>query len=118
MGAGSRRSYVRFERQSLAPDGYGGFAVTWVPHWEGPVEIERQRSFRAMAERVTAGGVGSNPVVRIHVPWDDETAELTRTGHAMRAIDLDSEIHMNVNLAQDMDGRRKSIVVIATENAP
>jgi head-tail adaptor len=117
-GAGSYREWVTIEKPTKVSDGRGGFTVTWETHWEGPARIERFRSFRGDVERLTKGAVDAHPIVRIHVRYDDETAELLRTGAGMRVINVDEAITMNVNFAQDMNGRRENIVITATEHQP
>lgn len=118
ISAGRMTGFVRIIKDAEVSDGMGGFTVTPVTHWEGPAYIERLQSFRGDVERLTAGGVGSHPIVRIHVRYDDLTAELIRTGNRMRAVDVDEGITMNINFAQDMTGRKEVIVVTATENLP
>lgn len=117
-GAGAYRGWVKIEKPTKAPDGRGGFDITWSTHWEGPAQIERFRSFRGDVERLTRGAVDGHPIVRIHVRYDDETAELKRSGAGMRVKNVDEGITMNVNFAQDMNGRRETIVITAIEHQP
>lgn len=118
MSAGRMSGFVRIIKDAQVSDGMGGFDLSPVTHWEGPAHIERLQSFRGDVERMTAGGVGSHPVVRIHVRYDDDTEELLRTGNRMRAVDVDTGITMNINFAQDMTGRKEIVVITATENLP
>ena len=110
--------FVRIYQDTKVSDGAGGFTMAPGLFWEGPAHFERMPSFRGDVERMTAGGVASHPILRIHVRYDDVTAELMRTGAAMRAVDTDTEIQMNINFAQDMNGRREVVVITATENLP
>lgn len=118
ISSGRMTAYVQFIKDTQTPDGMGGFTQTPVVHWEGPAHIERMASFRGDVERMTAGAVGAHPIVRIHVRYEDLTAELIRSGSGMRALDVDENISMNVNFAQDMTQRKEVIVVTATENLP
>lgn len=118
ISAGRMTGWVRIEADAKTSDGMGGFDLSPVTHWEGPAHIERLQSFRGDVERMTAGGVGSHPIVRVHVRYDDETAELIRTGAGMRLIETDEGVTMNINFAQDMTGRKEIVVITATENLP
>lgn len=118
ISSGRMNALVRFIKDAQTPDGMGGFTQEPVVHWEGPAHIERMYSLRGDVERMTAGAVGSHPAVRIHVRYDELTAELMRTGSGMRALDVDENISMNVSFAQDITGRKEIIVVTATENLP
>lgn len=118
ISAGRMTSWVRFITDTKTPDGMGGFTLAPLVFWEGPAHIERMASFRGDVERMTAGAVGSHPIVRIHVRYDGETGQLIRTGGQYRVLDVDENIFMNVNFAQDMTGRKEVVVVTATENLP
>lgn len=118
ISAGKLKQRVRIIRDVKTPDGHGGFTLAPQTFWEGPAYIERMASFRGDVERMTAGGVGSHPIVRIHVRHDDLTGQLPRIGSTMRAEDMDSEIVMNINFAQDMTGKNRIIMMTATENLP
>lgn len=118
ISSGRLRQYVRIERDQKTPDGYGGFNLTPETFWEGEAFIERMASFRGDVERITAGAVGSHPIVRIHVRADEITETLPRLGAGMRIIDVDSGIRMNINFAQDMTGKSRTIMLTATENQP
>lgn len=118
IGAGRLTAFVRILKDAQTPDGMGGFTQTPEVHWEGPAHIERMYSLRGDVERMTAGAVGSHPTVRIHVRYEDLTAELLRTGSGMRALDVSENISMNINFAQDVTGRKEIVVITATENLP
>lgn len=116
--AGRFRSYVRIERDAKVSDGAGGFTLTPESFWEGPAHVERMPSFRGDVERLHAGGVGSHPIVNIHVRYDDLTKQLPLIGSGMRAIDVDSGIPMNITFAQDMTGSQRMVMITAAENLP
>ena len=118
ISAGRLSGYIRIITDLETPDGVGGFTLSPSIHWEGPAHIERLQSFRGDVERMTAGAVGSHPIVRIHVRYDDLTAELIRTGSKMRIEDEETGVTMSINFAQDMTGRREMVVITATENLP
>jgi head-tail adaptor len=118
ISAGRMNSYVQFIKDTQTSDGMGGFDLAPQVLWEGQAFIERLQSFRGDVERMTAGAVGAHPIVRIHVRYDEQTAQLLRTGSQYRCIETDEGITMNVNFAQDMDGRKEIVVVTATENLP
>ena len=64
---------------------------------------------------MSAGGVASMPVVRIHVGWCPETELITSD---MRARDEATDTYFAVTNAQDIEGRRKVITLTCTESAP
>lgn len=116
--AGRFRSYVRIERDAKVSDGAGGFTLTPETFWEGTAHIERMASFRGDVERIHAGGVGSHPIVSIHVRYDDLTGQLPRIGAGMRIVDVDNGIPMNISFAQDMAGTQRMVMITASENLP
>lgn len=118
MGAGQFRHFVRIEKPTKVSDGGGGFTVTWQLVTEEHALIERIKSFRGDVERLSAGGVGSNPIVRVHVRHHTGTEPLLRFGAGWRVIDVDTDRVMNINFAQDIEGRGVNIIITATENAP
>lgn len=118
MGAGAFRHFVRIEKPSVVSDGGGGQTGTWVLHTQEPARIERLRSFRGDVERLAGGGVGSKPIVRVYLHKNENTDALLTDGIAWRLVDVDTGIPMNINAAQDLDGRGREIVVTATEGAP
>jgi hypothetical protein len=118
ISAGKMTAFVRIFNDTKVADGAGGFEITPALFWEGPAHLARMPSFRGDVERMTAGAVGSHPILQIHVRYDVQTAELQRTGSGMRCVDVDTNINMSIQFAQDMDGRRETVVITATENLP
>lgn len=116
--AGRFRSAIRIIRDVKVSDGAGGFTLTPETFWEGPAHLERMPSFRGDVERLHAGGIGSHPIVNIHVRYDDLTAQLPLIGAGMRAFDLDSGITMNITFAQDMTGTQRMVMITASEHLP
>ena len=116
MGAGALRQFVRFETAPRVADGVGGFATgAWATHCDEPCRIERPRSMNIDVERVRSGALDARPVVRIHVRSHSLTQAITP---AMRALDLDTGVRMNVNSIQDIDGMGRMLIIVATEGAP
>ncbi len=116
MGAGQYRDFVRIEKPEKVSDGGGGHQITWALHCEENAWIERVKSFRGDVERITAGGVGSHPIVRVHIHRNELTEALLKQGAGWRIVDVNTEIVMNINFAQDLAGRGETIIVTATEN--
>lgn len=118
MSNGKYRDFVRIEKPVSGSDGGGGEVGAWVTHSEEAAWIERIKSLRVDMERISGGGMGSNPVVRVHLQRHDLTEDLLTKGSGWRLVDVDTEITMNIVSSQDIQGRGAEIIVLATESAP
>lgn len=115
MDFGKLRDCVQFQTPGHTSDGRGGEVGAWTLWVEEDAWIERLRSLPKDVERLSAGGISSQPIVRIWVRASDETEAITTD---MRAYDVDRNAYFNINAAQDIAGDGRWITVTATQNAP
>lgn len=112
--AGDLRHRIVVQQKVETEDGYGGKTGTWEDFAELWAWVERQTSFRAAAERLSAGAVGSQPFARVHV----------RASATTRAITTDMRIvhgatYFNVvSPPQDIEGDNRILSIMVTQDAP
>lgn len=110
------RDLIIVERPDKTRTAGGGTEINWVEHCREWAEIERMQSFRFDVERVTAGGLGSTPIVRVHVHDNARTRTIT---NEMRISDQTTGRTLNVTTPpQDLRNDGLYLTILCTEELP
>lgn len=112
--AGDLRHRIVVQQKVETADGYGGKTGTWQDYAELWAKIERQNSFRAAAEQITAGAVASQPFARVHVRASETTKAITTD---MRIVHGTTFFNV-VSPPQDMEGVNRILTIMVTQDAP
>jgi head-tail adaptor len=106
--AGELRARVRFERKAAVNDGYGNAEGDWLPLI--PSRAARLTPARG-GEQVIGQRLQGVSAWDLWVRYDRETAAVTTDDRVVDARDASGNRSFAIRFAQDMDGRRRWILM-------
>lgn len=105
--SGKLTSRVKIEQATTADDGGGGTIRSWTDLGRCKVHIERVKSVGKEVERLQAGGLLAQPLVRVHARKTDRLSKLTN-GDRFEVIETGETL--DIQSAQPAENSRRVLV--------